>query len=118
MNVYDHAHALARALHSSPEFQKFDELKKKVMAHPTTKKMVTDFQKKLMELQATELVGKKPDPEEIEKFEKLQQVISLNPTVAEFLTAQMKLGRLLADIQKILADAIDMGSDEDFLEQQ
>ncbi|MDD3839949.1 MAG: YlbF family regulator [Clostridia bacterium] len=115
MNVYDKANELARALSQSTEYRKLKDLKEKIDKDKTTKKMLDDFLKSQFEVQLEIQSGKQPDKQKTEKLQKLQEVVTYNRDISEFLQAQYVFGKMLSDIYKIIGDAVDI--DFDFLKQ-
>lgn len=110
-NVYDQAHKLARAIKTSEEYKTYIENKKKVYADKNNKRMVEDFKKKALEIQMEKMSGKEISQEEMEKINKLEEVLMLNPSINEFLKAELRFSQLVQDISKIIGDAIDIEKD-------
>ncbi len=106
MNVYDLAHQLARALRRSEEYQKFLEARSRVEADPKNKEMLRDYRKSQWEFQKARLLGRELGEEEKERVRRLAELVNLNPTLQELFSCEMRFARLVADIQKILVDAI------------
>lgn len=106
MNVYDIAHQLARALRNSEEYQKFLEARSRVEADPKNKEMLRDYRRSQWEFQKARLLGKELGEEEKERVKRLTELVNLNPTLSELFSCEMRFARLMADIQKILIDAI------------
>lgn len=107
VNPYDIAHNLARVLKESQENQAFQAAKAKIKERPSAEKMIADFHKRQMELQAQVLQGQKLTPEQEQGIQKLYEVLSQDPDVREYLVAEQRLGRLLSDIYKIIGEAVD-----------
>ena len=108
VNVYDHAHSLARALKQSPEFQTFKAAREKVMARESARKMVEDFERRRLELQAQALQGKEPTAEQKESLQKLYEVVSMDGDVRNYLAAEMRFATILSDVQKIIGEAVEV----------
>ena len=106
MQVYDHAHALARALKESDAYRNFQETKEKVEEDPQAKEMLQDYQAFLKEIQEKYLKGEEITKEEEDKNERLKNVILLNPLIKDYFEAEHRLGVVLMDIQKIISEAI------------
>lgn len=107
-NPHDLAHNLARVLRESPENQAFQAARRKIKGDAKAEGLVRDFQRKQLELQAQQLSGKPPTQEQAKSLEQLYGVLSLNPDIKEYLQAEYRLGQLMGDIQKILADAVEV----------
>lgn len=106
MNVYDLAHQLARAMAESEEYKNYLEAKKAVEADETNSNMVDDFHKMELELNAKQAMGQKPSDEEVKKINDMYQLITLNPTVRDFLEKEMRFSTMVADVFKIINDEI------------
>ncbi len=106
MNPYDKAHELARALKLGDAFTRARNAKDKVEQDAFTLLMIQDFRKRQWELEAKQMMGQQLTEEEQKSFSKLASVIELNQDVREYLQAEYQLSVLMADIQRILADAI------------
>ncbi len=105
INPYDAANNLAKALGQSTEYKDFQEVQAALKNDPSAREMLIDFRTEQLNLQRQQLSGVEVAPEQEEKLEKLFQVISMNLTLKRFLEAEYRLGVLLQDIQKIIAEA-------------
>lgn len=105
MNPYDAAHMLAKALRASAELKTFKEAQEALKSDQSAREMLRDFRGQQFNLQRQRLSGLEVAPEQEEKLEKLYQVIGMNLTIRRFLEAEQRLGVLLGDIQKIIAEA-------------
>lgn len=106
MNVHDLAHQLARALNSSDEYRGFVQVKEKVKADPANTKMLADFQIKQFEIQQHQMMGQEISEEKQQELERMYSLLSLNPSIKEYLELEFRFNRLVNDVQKILADSI------------
>ena len=113
VNVYDDAHRLARGIQASPEFISFRLAAARLKAEPSSLEMLRDFRRRQFELQAKALQGEEIPAEEQERFERLSEILASHAVIAAFLQAEYTLSRLLGDIQKIIADAVDVDLDPD-----
>ncbi|MBM7581257.1 cell fate (sporulation/competence/biofilm development) regulator YlbF (YheA/YmcA/DUF963 family) [Caldicoprobacter guelmensis] len=115
MNVYDKAHELARALSASKEYRDYKAAKERIEQDETTKRMLKDFKKRQLQLQAAYLSGRQPDEKELDTFKKLSELIQHSPDISNFLQAEYRLNTLMSDIYRILSEAVDM--DLDFMQE-
>ncbi|MCR4442396.1 MAG: YlbF family regulator [Peptococcaceae bacterium] len=106
--IYDKAHELARAIKFSPEYRQFKEAKEKVSQNPENIKILQDFHMKQLEIQTMQVMGKEIPPEKMQEYEKMGELLSYHPSVREFLQAEFRLAQVMADIQKILAEAVEL----------
>lgn len=108
VNVHDYAHNLARALKESPENRAYQAARAKIKGNKAAEQMVADFHKKQLEIQTQALEGKEPTEEQKQALERLYNIIQTDPDVRDYLMAEQRLAVLLNDVQKIIADAIEV----------
>ncbi len=106
MNVYDDAHALARAIKESQEFKNYSELREKVSANESVNEMLKNFQQKQMEVQAKAMMGEELGDDFQETIQNLYAILAKDPLAAEYLQAEMQFSMMMGDVYKILGDAI------------
>jgi len=107
MNVYDHAHSLAKAIRKSPQYTGFQEASRKINQDETARQMLNDFRQAQMELQKKQMQDQESSPEEEEKVRKLSELVNLNLTVKDYLEKEYQLAIMVRDIQKIIGEAIE-----------
>jgi cell fate (sporulation/competence/biofilm development) regulator YlbF (YheA/YmcA/DUF963 family) len=106
MNVYDKAYELARALKESVELKELKQAKAQIDADPDTKRMFDDFRERQMELQKKMMSGEMPPKEDMEKMEKLYEVVGLNPAIRKLFEAERRLSVIMEDVQRIIAEPL------------
>ena len=106
MNVYDRAHALARAMKESEEYREYLEAKEKLEEDEKAKEMLVDFRNYQLEIQKEQMDGKQVNKEEGEKLKKMYEAINLNQTVKNYLAAEYRFGKMMTDISKIIGEAV------------
>lgn len=106
MQVYDEAHALARSLRGSPEFQRLLAAKETLAKEPQKLKRLTEFKTKEFELHGQRLLGADVPEEKVQALQHLADLLLLDPVVREYLEAEARFTRLFSDIQKIMLDAV------------
>lgn len=109
MNIYDHAHALARALRDSQEYKNYMEIKAKVSENEELSESLNDFQQKQFQLQAQQMMGAEGDASIMEQVQSLAQILMRDPLAAQYMQAEVTFTMMFADIYKILQEAIGMG---------
>src|SRR4051812_8090466 len=102
MNIHDKAYDLARALRESAEFKEIKQLNELVRKDPDSKQMLDDFRQRQVELQQKMMSGEMPSQDEMQKMEKLYEVISLNPSLHKLFDAERRLGVIMEDVQRII----------------
>lgn len=116
MSVYDQARRLQRKLKDSEEYQKYQELRKKVMEKSGSKKMLIDYQNLMMKMQSKRISGEEINEEDKEKLQNLQNLIEINNNVKKYLEAEYQLSKMINDIQKIVFSELEVGISEEELE--
>ncbi len=105
--VYDTANQLAKELKQSEEYRTFKKLREQVTENDTTKSLLTEYHRLQIKAQAAAVSGKKDD-ETLEKLQKIGEVLQLNKEASDYLLAEFRLNRMLGDVYRILAEAIDV----------
>lgn len=106
MNLYDHAHALAKALKESPQLKKFQEAKAKLEDDSAAKDMLDDFRKAQLEMQEQQMSGVEVSEEQKERISKLYEIINMNMTVKNYLAAENQLLVMVQDVYKIIGEPL------------
>ncbi len=107
-NVYDQAHLLARSIKASPEYADFRLASSRLEGEKSSLAVFRDFRRRQFELQSRLFRGQEVDEAEQERFAKLSDIVSSHPVISAFLQAEFTLSRLLGDIQKIIAEAVNI----------
>lgn len=106
MNIYDKAHELARALRESTEYQDMKAAQGQVNADPDAKRMLEDFRGRQMEFQSKMMSGEMPPQDEMEKMQKLYEVLGLNASIRKLFEAERRLTVIMEDVQRIIAEPL------------
>ena len=106
MSVYDYAHHLAKAIKSSPEYLNFKKSQEKLEGDSGAREMLADFRKSQLELQKQKMSGLEVAPEQEKRMAQRWEIINLNLTIKEFLETEYRFSVMLADVQKIIGDAL------------
>ncbi|MEC0089296.1 YlbF/YmcA family competence regulator [Paenibacillus macquariensis] len=106
MNIYDKTHELAKALKESEEVQEINEAMSLIEKDPEGKEMLEDFRQRQMDLQQQMMTGDMPSPEEMEKMEKLFEVLSLNLNIRRLFDAERRLSIIIEDVNKIISESL------------
>lgn len=113
MNIYDKAHELAGELKNCPEYVEYQRLKDIAMENETQKALIEEYKRLQFQLQVSMAGGGQPDPAEMERLQKIAGVLQLSADASNYILAEYRFQKLLADIYKILGDAA--GIDMDML---
>jgi cell fate (sporulation/competence/biofilm development) regulator YlbF (YheA/YmcA/DUF963 family) len=106
MNIYDKANELAKALKESQEVQDITSAMSLIEKDPESKSMLEDFRNRQMEIQQRMMSGDMPSQEEMEKMEKLFDVLSLNLNIRRLFDAERRLSVIIEDINKMISDSL------------
>ena len=108
MYVYDQAHVLAKAIRDTNEYKVIKEKKEKIEKDAQLKKMFTDYRTKQFEIQKAQLVGHQVPDEMTQSFKALHEIIIGNPVLKDFLEAEHHFSTMMADIQRILVEGLEL----------
>lgn len=104
--IYDKARELAALLSNSPEYKAYKASREIAMENETTKALISQFHKLQLRVQAAMVAGEK-DTEALEQLNEIGKLLQFNNEAAQFLLDEFKLNRMLGDVYKILAEAVD-----------
>lgn len=105
--VYDTARSLAAELKGSAEYKEYEQTREAAMENDTTKALIAEYHKLQMRAQAVVMQGGKDD-ELFNKLQKVGEVLQMDKDASAFLMAEYRMNRMLGDVYKILAEAIDV----------
>lgn len=106
MNFYDKIHELARALKDTEEYKEYIKLKNELKSDEKKYNMVKDFKEKQREHQVKYLSGKDVSKDEQENMQNLYSILIQDEKIRKLLESEMKIDVFLADMQKIMGEAI------------
>ena len=111
VNIYDIAHELAHAIQQSPEYEAYQRAKTIAMENDTNKALLTEYKKLQLRLQVQVAGGGQPNADDMERFNKISAVLQMSNETTAYIMAEFQLQKMLADIYKILGDAIEIDLD-------
>ena len=106
MEVYDNANNLAKAIKDSKEYREYKQIKEELFANPTLKQQVEQFEKIRYEEQLLAMQGEKQSEEKMNKLQDLYKILVQNPKVKEFFDKEVRFNVMIADVNKIIGEAI------------
>ena len=112
VNLYDLANNLARELKNSEEYKEFIRTRDIAMENETQAALLKEYKKLQFQVQVA-MAGGKTNPEEMERLQKIVQVLQLSREATDYIMAEFHFQKLLSDIYKILGDVA--GIDLDML---
>lgn len=109
MDVYYKANELAAALKSSPEVIDFKKSTEKLKANEVNKKIVDDIRRLQFQMYSIQMQGKELPKDQVDAFNNLMNIVSMNTEIREFIECEMKFQRLFQEVIKIIEDAVGIG---------
>ena len=106
MNVYDTANRLAEELKNSEEYVNYKMAKETLSLKPDLKKKIMEFEEARYDAQITAMQTGKADEEKTKKMQQLYIELIENDEAKKFFDAETKFNIVLADVNKIIGDAI------------
>ena len=106
MNFYDKVHEMVRAFKETNEFKEYIELKEKLKKEEDAYKRLKNFKEKQKKYQLEYIDGKEHNKEVLEEMQNLYSIVIQNETSRKLLENEMKINVMLADMQKIIGDAL------------
>lgn len=106
MNIYDTANKLAQELKQSEEYVNYKMAKEALNLNPELKKKIEEFETARYEAQIVAMQTGKNDEEKTKKVQQLYIELIENQDAARFFEAETKFNIILADVNKIIGDAV------------
>lgn len=106
MNFYDKVHEMVRAFKDTPEFRKYVELKNKLKEEKDAYDRLKNFKERQKNYQMEYIDGKEQSKEKLDEMQNLYSIVIQNETSRKLLENEMKINVMLADMQKIIGDAL------------
>lgn len=106
MNIYDTANKLAQELKQSEEYVNYKMAKEALSLNPEIKKKIEEFETARYEAQIVAMQTGKNDEEKTKKVQQLYIELFENQDAARFFEAETKFNIILADVNKIIGDAV------------
>lgn len=108
MAVYDKAYELARELKQSPEYKEYQKAKREIEGNESALSLLKQYRRQQLMLQGAAVTGTEPDEDLKAEFAKTQELVSMHGPIQRFLQAEERVLVMIADIQRILNDALNM----------
>ena len=106
MNVYDTANKLAQELKTSEEYANYKMAKEVIDLKPEIKEKIAEFEKARYDAQIEKIQTGKDDEEKVKKVQELYVKLIQNEEVKKFFDAELKFNVILADVNKIISEAV------------
>ena len=109
-NIRDQATLLADLLTKSAEYQQYADAKARLLDDQQQAFILSQLRQQQMNLRFAQMLGE-DFVEEEEDFEAIYATFCLEPVISDFLYAEGRLGRLIAEIQQIFGGKLDLWSE-------
>lgn len=106
MNVYDTANRLAEEIKQSEEYANYKMAKETLNLKHDLKKKIQEFEQARYDAQITAMQTGKDDKEKVKKMQELYVELIEDDMAKKYFDAEMKFNILLADVNKIIGDAV------------
>ena len=106
MNVYDTANKLATEIKQSEEYMNYKMAKEALALNPDLKKKIGEFEVARYDAQITQMQTGKEDEEKTNKMRELYADLIKLDDAKKYFDAEMKFNIVLADVNKIIGDAV------------
>ena len=106
MNVYDTANKLAQEMKTSTEYVEYKNVKEKVNANENLKQKISEFEKLRYDIQVLAMQGIKAEETKTQEMQKVYMELIQDELAKEYFNAELKFNVLLADVNKIIGEAV------------
>ena len=106
MKVYDTANRLASEIKDSEEYKLYKKAKEKINQNSDLKKKIQEFEKVRYDAQVLSIKSGESDKEKIVKLQELYNILVQNKEIKEYFDLEVKFNLMIADVNKIIAEAI------------
>ena len=106
MNVYDTANELAQEIQKSEEYITYKMAKEAINLNYELKNKIDEFEKARYEAQIVAIQTGKDDESKMRHVQELYGELIQNQEASKYFDAEMKFNILIADINKIIGEAI------------
>ena len=106
MNVYDTANQLAEEIKQSEEYATYKMAKEAINLNFQLKNKINEFEKARYDAQVIALQTGKDDESKMRHVQELYGELIQNQEASKYFDAEMKFNILIADINKIIGEAI------------
>lgn len=108
MHAMDQARELAKAIRESAEYAEYARLKAEIDADAGIKALVQEYKRLQTAMQMRVLSGQPMEGEDAQRFQSLNVLLFADPRTANYLMAEMRLQKMMADIFGVLTQAAGM----------
>ena len=106
MNVYDTVNKLAQELKEADEYKNLKKYKELINTNAEVKEKIKKFQTLRYEIQIGAMQGAELNKEKETELQELYTELLSKENVKEYFDAEVKLNVVLADVNKIIGEAV------------
>ncbi|MCF0125839.1 MAG: YlbF family regulator [Clostridia bacterium] len=106
MNVYDTANRLSQEMKQSEEYMNYKMAKQTINLNKELKESIAEFEKIRYEVQLEMMQTGKNNEEKYKKMQDLYSELIENNDAVKFFEAETKFNIMVADVNKIIGEAI------------
>lgn len=106
MNVYDTVNKLAQEIKSSEEFGNYKKYKELIKSNLEVSEQMKKFETLRYEIQISAMQGLEVSNEKEKELQDIYAELLSKENVKEYFDAEFKFNILLADVNKIIGDAV------------
>ena len=106
MNVYDTVNKLAQEIKESNEFVNYRKYKELIKSNTEIDEKIKNFQTLRYEIQIAAMQGLEVEKEKEKELQEIYTDLLTKESVKEYFDAEFKFNILLADVNKIIGDAV------------
>lgn len=106
MNVYDTVSKLAQEIKDSEEFKSYKKYKELVKSNLEVNEKIKQFETLRYEIQISAMQGLETNKDKDKELQEIYAELLAKENVKEYFEAEFKFNILLADVNKIIGDAV------------
>lgn len=106
MNVYDTVNKLAQEIKDSTEFKNYKKYKELIKSNQEISDMINKFEALRYEIQISAMQGVQVSKDKEKELQDIYAELISKENVNEYFDAEFKFNILLADVNKIIGDAV------------
>ena len=106
MNVYDTVNKLAQEIKDSEEFKSYKKYKELVKSNSEINEKIKKFETLRYEVQISAMQGLETNKDKEKELQEIYAELLAKENIKEYFEAEFKFNILLADVNKIIGDAV------------
>lgn len=106
MNVYDTANKLAQEIKDSDEFKNYKKYKEMIKSNLDLNEQIKKFESLRYEIQISAMQGIEVNKDKEKEMQEIYASLLAKENVKEYFDAEFKFNILLADVNKIIGEAV------------